>query len=86
MSAGLRFFERYLTEERREALDVAALGWQRLGRQQMAQIKGLGPQLDTLLAAEPLPGAPHGLPWDWASPCVRARRSLVCLLIGGKAD
>ena len=57
--AGLRFFERYLTDERREALDVAALGWQRLGRQQMAQIKGLGPQLDTLLAAEPLPGAPH---------------------------
>ena len=35
---------------------MASLGWQRIGRQQMAQIKGLDKSLENLLAAEPLPG------------------------------
>eukprot|EP00887_Chlorella_sp_A99_P004193 scaffold23.g4193.t1 len=38
--AGLQFFPGYLTDGRRQALDAAALAWQRVGQAQLRGIKG----------------------------------------------
>ena len=54
--AGLRFFPQYLDDERRYALDAASLGWQRQGREQMAQLPSMGQPLDGMLSSGSVPG------------------------------